>query len=163
MEECAELARELAQKVSRELQLPTFLYGSAATSPERELLSDLRKGQYEGLKERLDNGGPFLPDFGPRIWNQDVAKFGAVVIGARKILVAYNVNVKETDAKASRIAGSLVRTTGRLLKQDDGRKTRIPGMLSRWCKNGFAIRDAWYITSLDESSRCFNHAYAYCV
>ena len=129
MEECAELARDLAQKVSRELQLPTFLYGSAATSPERELLSDLRKGQYEGLKERLDNGGPFLPDFGPRTWNNDVAKFGAVVIGARKILVAYNVNVKEADAKASRIAGSLVRTTGRLLKQDDGRKTRIPGML----------------------------------
>ena len=46
-----------------------------------------------------------------------------------KILVAYNVNVKEADAKASRIASSLVRTTGRLLKQDDGRKTRIPGML----------------------------------
>ena len=130
MEECAELARELAQKVSKELQLPTFLYGSAATSPERELLSDLRKGQYEGLRERLDNGGPFLPDFGPKNWNEDVSRFGAVVIGARKILVAYNVNVKETDAKASRIAGSLVRSTGRLLKQDDGRKTRIPGMLS---------------------------------
>ena len=129
MQESAELACELAKRASSELELPTFLYGSAATSPERELLSDLRKGQYEGLKERLDNGGPFLPDFGPKNWNDNVAKFGAVVIGARKILVAYNVNVKETDAKASRIAGSLVRTTGRLLKQDDGRKTRIPGML----------------------------------
>ena len=62
-------------------------------------------------------------------WNEDLARFGAVVIGARKILVAYNVNVAEKDAKTAKFAGSLVRTTGRLLKQDDGRKTRIPGML----------------------------------
>ena len=48
-------------------------------------------------------------------------RFGAVVIGARQILVAYNVNVDEEDAKTARIAGSLVRTTGRLLKQEDGR------------------------------------------
>ena len=129
MEECIEMSRKLALRVSNELNLPTFLYGAAATSPDRELLSDLRKGQYEGLKARLDNGGPHLPDFGPKEWNEEVEKFGAVVIGARTILVAYNVNVNEVDAKASRIAGSLVRSSGRLLKRDDGRKTRIPGML----------------------------------
>lgn len=129
MEECAELARDLAVRVSNELELPTFLYGAAATSPDRELLSDLRKGQYEGFKTRLENGGPHLPDHGPKVWNEKVAKFGAVVIGARKILVAYNVNVAEKDAKSARIAGSLVRSSGRLLKQDDGRKCRIPGML----------------------------------
>ena len=85
--------------------------------------------QYEGFKERLENGGPHLPDFGPREWTDVVSKFGAVVIGARNILVAYNVNVDEKDARTAKIAGSLVRTTGRLLKQDDGRRTRIPGML----------------------------------
>ena len=129
MEECADLARNLALRVSNDLELPTFLYGAAAASQERELLSDLRKGQYEGFKTRLENGGPNLPDHGPKVWNEKVAKFGAVVIGARKILVAYNVNVAEKDAKCARIAGSLVRSSGRLLKQDDGRKSRIPGML----------------------------------
>ena len=129
MEECVRMSKELAQRVSSELYIPTFLYGSAATSPERNLLSDLRKGQYEGLKNRLENGGPHLPDFGPMEWTETVSRFGAVVIGARGILVAYNVNVNEKDAKAAKIAGSLVRTTGRLLKRDDGRRTRIPGML----------------------------------
>ena len=129
MDDCVGLSKELAIRVSNELEIPTFLYGSAATSPDRNLLSDLRKGQYEGFKERLENGGPHLPDFGPREWTDVVSKFGAVVIGARNILVAYNVNVDEKDAKAAKIAGSLVRTTGRLLKQEDGRRTRIPGML----------------------------------
>ena len=129
MDDCVDLSKELAIRVSTELEIPTFLYGAAATSPERKLLSDLRKGQYEGFKERLENGGPNLPDFGPREWTDVVSKFGAVVIGARNILVAYNVNVDEKDAKTAKIAGSLVRTTGRLLKQDDGRRTRIPGML----------------------------------
>lgn len=129
MSDCADLARKLAARVSDELSLCTFLYGSAATSPERELLSDLRKGQYEGLKKRLDDGGPLLPDYGPLEWNEQTEKFGAVVIGSRKILVAYNVNVDEKDAKISRKAGSLVRSSGRLIKQEDGRRVRIPGML----------------------------------
>jgi len=129
MEECADMARKLAKKVADELGIPTFLYGAAATAPDRELLSDLRKGQYEGFRQRLENGGPHLPDYGPEEWNETVEKFGAVVIGARQILVAYNVNVDEKDAKAAKMAGSLVRSTGRLLKHDDGRRTRIPGML----------------------------------
>ena len=129
MSECAEMSVNLAKRVSSELGLCTFLYGAAASSPERELLSDLRKGQYEGFEERLKNKGPNLPDYGPTEWNEKTAKFGAVVIGARQILVAYNVNVDEKDANAARKAGSLVRTTGRLLKKEDGRRTRIPGML----------------------------------
>ena len=129
MEDCVTLSKDLAIRVSNELGLCTFLYGAAAATPERELLSDLRKGQYESLQERLEKGGPHLPDYGPRDWNENTARFGAVAIGARQILVAYNVNVNETDAKASRIAGSLVRSTGRLLKKEDGRRTRIPGML----------------------------------
>ena len=129
MSECAEMSVSLAKRVSSELELCTFLYGAAASSPERELLSDLRKGQYEGFEERLNNQGPNLPDYGPTVWNEKTAKFGAVVIGARQILVAYNVNVDEKDANAARKAGSLVRSTGRLLKKEDGRRTRIPGML----------------------------------
>ncbi len=129
MEECATLARNLAKKVSEELGLPTFLYGAAASSVDRELLSDLRKGEYEGLQSRLEKGGPHLPDYGPVKWNSKVAKFGATVIGARNILVAYNVNVDEKDARISKMTGSLIRSSGRLQKKADGRRLRIPGML----------------------------------
>lgn len=129
MQDCVDLAKRLAKKVSEELEICTFLYGEAASSPDRELLSDLRKGQYESLEGRIANGGPHLPDYGPKEWNEITAKFGAVVIGARQILVAYNVNVQETDAKSAKIAGSLVRSSGRLLKSEDGKRTRIPGML----------------------------------
>ena len=129
MDECAELSKSLAKRVSTELGLPTFLYGSAASSSDRELLSDLRKGEYEGLRTRLENGGPHLPDYGPRNWNHKTERFGAVVIGSREILVAYNVNVDETDARTAKIAGSLVRSSGRLIKRQDGKRVRIPGML----------------------------------
>ena len=115
-----ELAQRLARKVADELEIPTFLYGYAAVTKERELLSDLRKGEYEGFRERLANNGPHMPDFGPSNWTNKVEKFGGVVIGARKILVAYNVNVDEKDAIASKKAGSLVRSSGRLLKSGDG-------------------------------------------
>jgi glutamate formiminotransferase/formiminotetrahydrofolate cyclodeaminase len=70
-----------------------------------------------------------LPDHGPLQWNERTARFGAVVIGARNILVAYNVNVDEKDAEVAKKIGSLVRSTGRLIKTDDGRKMRVPGML----------------------------------
>ena len=129
MDDCAQLAQRLAKEISEELNLCTFLYGSAASDASRNLLSDLRRGQYEGFEQRLNDGGPHLPDHGPLHWNERTAKFGAVVIGARNILVAYNVNVAEKDAEVARKIGGLVRSTGRLIKREDGRKMRIPGML----------------------------------
>ena len=129
MDECVELAKALGKRVFEELELPVFFYGSAASSKERELLSDLRKGEYESLKERYRNGGPLLPDIGPADYNENIEKFGAVVIGARGILVAYNVNLDEKDAYVSKLAGTIVRSSGRLLKNDSGGKLRIKGML----------------------------------
>ncbi len=135
MEQCSELAKELAIRVAKECGTPTFLYGSAATHSDRTLLSSLRKEQYEGLQARMSGGetghaeSTRLPDFGPMSWNEQCEKSGGITIGARTILVAYNVNVDEPDAIVAKKIGSLVRSTGRLLKQPDGRKTRIPGML----------------------------------
>ena len=129
MEDCTQLAKRLAKEVSDELGLCTFLYGSAASDSSRNLLSDLRRGQYEGFEQRLNEGGPHLPDHGPLQWNDKTARFGAVVIGARNILVAYNVNVDEKNAEVAKKIGSLVRSTGRLIKTDDGKKMRVPGML----------------------------------
>lgn len=135
IEECATLAHQLGSDVATKLGLPVYHYGAAASDERRKVLSTLRKGEYEGLEERYSEGesshpdATRWPDQGPRSWNEITAKFGAVVIGARPILIAYNVNVDEKDAKVAKLAGTLVRSSGRLLKQEDGRRMRIPGML----------------------------------
>ncbi|MEC9090172.1 MAG: glutamate formiminotransferase, partial [Candidatus Thermoplasmatota archaeon] len=135
-EECAELAHGLGNRVADELGLPVYFYGSAASKPERNVLSTLRKGEYEGLEERLTVGDSShgedtrYPDCGPANWNEQIAKFGAVVIGSRPILVAYNVNLDETDAKVAKLCGTIVRSSGRLIKSGD-KRMRVSGMLSK--------------------------------
>lgn len=138
MAECAVLALKLGSRVAEELSVPVYHYGAAASEAGREVLSILRKEEYEGLEARLGGSGETQhseltrwPDQGPRIWDSTISAFGAVVIGARPILVAYNVNLDESDAKVAKIAGGLVRTSGRLIKRDDGGKMRIPGMLQK--------------------------------
>tara|TARA_B100000131_G_scaffold314694_1_gene351946 strand:- start:791 stop:1624 length:834 start_codon:yes stop_codon:yes gene_type:complete len=135
-ESCAELAVQLGKRVATELDLPVFYYGHAATDPGRTVLSTLRKGEYEGLKERFGEGDSAhddltrWPDDGPRKWTEHVSKFGAVVIGSRPILVAYNVNLDETDARVSKLCGTIVRSSGRLIKSGD-KRMRVSGMLSK--------------------------------
>ena len=135
MENCVDLARSLAKRVGEECRVPTFLYGAAALNVEKNLLSTIRKGQYEGLEARMSGGETphtdetRLPDYGTKEWNEDAKKSGAITIGARGILVAYNVNIDEKEAVVAKKIGSLVRSTGRMIKQEDGRKMRIGGML----------------------------------
>lgn len=135
MEECVRLAEKLAKEISEQFNVCTFLYGYAAANPDRKLLSTLRKGEYEGLKERLSNKDEIhsdatrLPDFGPKTWTEEVKKSGGITIGARDILIAYNVNVEETDAVVAKKIGSLIRGSGRLIKQVNGKKMRIKGMI----------------------------------
>ena len=137
--QCAELAQRLSLRVGEELDVPTYLYGETASAPSRQLLSHLRKGEYEGLYARLTDaeatpdheGGTRWPDVGPREWTERVARTGGTVIGARPVLVAYNVNLVEPDAVVARKVGSLVRGSGRLVRQEDGRRMRVPGMLGQ--------------------------------
>jgi len=135
MEDCVELARRLGKRVGEELSLPVFLYEYAATRPERRSLAEIRKGEYEALQQKLEDPA-FSPDFGPAAFNPS---FGAMVIGARKFLVAYNVNLNVTDKRwANRVAFD-VREKGREVPGPDGKKVRQPGMLE-------AVRGVgWYI------------------
>ncbi|MDE0953979.1 MAG: glutamate formimidoyltransferase [Candidatus Poseidoniales archaeon] len=132
MKHCIESARELSNLLGP--STPHFFYGEAASAPSRKPLSALRKLEYEGLESRFQ-GGPWnnentrMPDSWSGKWGELESRFGAVAIGARNILVAYNVNVDEMDARASKIAGSMIRTSGRLIKNGD-KKFRIPGMLN---------------------------------
>jgi glutamate formiminotransferase/formiminotetrahydrofolate cyclodeaminase len=88
MEDCIALARQLGERVGRELQIPVFLYERAATRPDRENLADVRRGEFEGIRADIGTTPQRTPDFGP---NAVHASAGAVAIGARPFLVAYNV------------------------------------------------------------------------
>ena len=88
MEDCIALARQLGERVGRELRIPVYLYERAATTPARENLADVRRGEFEGLREELGKNPARNPDFGP---SQIHPTCGAIAIGARPFLVAYNI------------------------------------------------------------------------
>ena len=88
MDDCIALARKVGERVGRELEIPVYLYERAATRPDRENLADIRRGEFEGLRGEIGTNPARDPDFGPRRIHPTA---GAVVIGARPFLVAYNV------------------------------------------------------------------------
>lgn len=107
MKECVELSNKLAQKVADELKIPVFMYEESAKSPENKNLADVRVGEFEGFKASMKK-----PDFGP---SQIHPTAGAVVIGARKYLVAFNVNLDTPDVQIAKdIAGKIREKNGGL-------------------------------------------------
>ena len=88
MEDCIALARGLGERVGRELKIPVFLYERAATRPDRENLADVRRGEFEGLRDQIGSTPQRTPDYGPSAVHPTA---GAVAIGARPFLVAFNV------------------------------------------------------------------------
>jgi glutamate formiminotransferase/formiminotetrahydrofolate cyclodeaminase len=116
MDECAVLARRLGERVGAELKIPVYLYEFAATAPHRRNLADIREGEYEGLAKKITHND-WRPDFGPC---EFIPRCGATVIGARKFLVAYNVNLNTLDKRlATRVAFD-VRERGRMKRDDEG-------------------------------------------
>jgi glutamate formiminotransferase len=111
MADCIELARTFGSQVAERFDIPVYLYGEAATSPARRRLADVRLGQYEGLKTQI--GEPDrAPDFGPARLH---ATAGAMAVGARPFLIAYNVNLKSRDVElAKRIARRIRESSGGL-------------------------------------------------
>ena len=110
MDDCIQLARDVGRQVGEQLKIPVYLYENAATRPECRNLADVRKGQFEGLCEELGKNPARNPDFGP---NKIHPTAGATVIGAREILIAYNVNL-DTDYidVAKRIAKKIRQSSG---------------------------------------------------
>jgi glutamate formiminotransferase len=111
MQECVDLARQLGERVGRELAIPVYLYEEAATRPERRDLSYVRRGEYEGLKEEISTDPGRMPDFGPA----ELGPAGATAIGARPPLIAFNVYLNTDDvAPAKAIAGAVRHSSGGL-------------------------------------------------
>jgi len=114
MEDCIVLARALGDRVGRELGIPVFLYERAATTPARENLADVRRGEFEGIRDEMNAGAPSrVSDFGPLRMH---ATAGAVAIGARPFLVAYNVYLGPASnlAVAKNVAKALRGSSGGL-------------------------------------------------
>lgn len=133
MDECVELAKRYARRVGEELRIPMYLYEYAAASPDRRNLADVRKGEYEGLAARLADA-KWAPDFGPAVFNE---RSGGTIAGARKILIAYNVNLNTADAAIAQEIALRIREIGRplkdaagaVVKDERGAARRIPGTL----------------------------------
>jgi glutamate formiminotransferase len=104
MDDCIALAREVAEELARDLDLPVYLYDQAALLPERRSLADVRKGEYEGLREAVARGER-LPDFGPHA----IGTAGAAAVGARKPLVAFNVYLDGNDEDAAKAIARAIR------------------------------------------------------
>ena len=148
LEECAALARSLAERLYKELGIPCYCYEAAALKPERKNLAVCREGEYEALPEKMSDPAR-KPDFGGA-WDELAQKAGATNVGARNFLVAVNFNLNTTSTRRAmavafdvrekgrkaREGGSL---TGKLLKDADGKQIWTPGTL----KGTKAI--GWYI------------------
>ncbi|MHA1955117.1 MAG: glutamate formimidoyltransferase [Candidatus Heimdallarchaeaceae archaeon] len=110
LEECVELADKLAERIGKELKIPTYLYGAAAKVPEREVLQKFRTKtfQYEQLKEAIGTDPAYEPDYGPK----ELTKAGAVNIGARQFLIAYNIYLDTDDMEIAKEIARNIRFSG---------------------------------------------------
>ncbi|MCB0524924.1 MAG: glutamate formimidoyltransferase [Saprospiraceae bacterium] len=134
MEETADWARKLGERVGNELNISVFLYESAASKPDRKNLAVVRAGEYEGMAEKLQQAN-WKPDFGPTKLN---VRSGVTAIGARDFLIAYNVNLNTTSVRRANSVAFDVREKGRVktdpatgkpMKDANGEALREPGVL----------------------------------
>ena len=123
MDDCVELAHEFGRRVAERFDLPVYFYANAATRPERAKLADVRRGQYEGLREEIAQHGR-EPDVGPARLHPSA---GAVAVGARPFLIAYNINLASEDVELAKRIARRVRESG--------------GGLPRVQANGFWIEE----------------------
>ena len=151
MQETAEWARKLSQKVGQELEIPVYCYENAAFEEKRRNLANCRSGEYEGLKQKLIDPN-WKPDFGPSEFNDKVAKSGATAISARDFLVAYNINLNTTSTRRAnaiafdiREAGRIKREngslTGKVINDENGDPLREPGLFKHVKGIGWFIEE----------------------
>ena len=132
MTDCVELSNRFGSIVATQYSLPVYLYAHSARSTQRVRLPDIRKGEYEGLENKIISD-EWTPDFGPAEFKPTM---GATATGARNLLIAYNVNLNTSDKSLANSIASKIRTSGSVVKDpsgntvrdSDGKPRRIPGM-----------------------------------
>ena len=145
MEDCIQLARQLGERVAKELGIPVYLYEEAAEKPERRNLANIRIGEYEGLSEKLKDP-QWAPDFGEPVFNP---MSGATVVGAREFLIAYNINLNTRDRRLAHEIALSLRESGRakrdaegnIVRDAQGRAVNLPGRFQHVRAVGWYIED----------------------
>ncbi len=137
MEETAEWAKKLGERVGNELAIPVYLYEAAQKNLERKNLSIIRAGEYEGFSKKILLS-EWAPDFGKAVFN---AKSGATVIGARDFLVAYNINLNTTSTRRANAIAFDVRESGRKIQNEKGEEIVQPGTLKSVKAIGWFIEE----------------------
>lgn len=151
MEECAEYARTLAKRVGEEAGIPVYCYEAAAFTSQRRNLAVCRAGEYEGISKKLQDP-EWKPDFGPSVFDENIARTGISVIGARDFLVAINFNLNTTSTRRANAIAFDVREkgrkkreggklTGKVLLDENGNEMWTPGTLKGCKAIGWFIKE----------------------
>jgi len=161
-EECIELSKQVGKRVGDELGIPVYLYEKSAQSDDRIKLPNIRKGEYEGLAEKLQDP-KWKPDYGPATLN---VKAGATVMGCREFLIAYNINLNTKDHRLATDIAFELREAGRskripnpnsknlldgeIVRHEDGKPVKVPGMF----KDVKGI--GWYVDAFNRAQISIN-------
>lgn len=151
LEECAMLARSLAERIADELRIPCYCYEAAAFRPERRNLAVCRAGEYEALPDKLADESK-APDFGARPYDESVARTGCTAVGARDFLIAVNFNLNTTSTRRANAIAFDVRekgrpqregnpVTGKIKLDADGKPLMRPGTLKSTKAIGWFIEE----------------------
>lgn len=140
-EECNEIAIEVAKRVGEELKIPVYLYEKSARIPERKNLSYIRKGEYEGLAEKIKKP-EWKPDFGPQEFNP---KAGATVIGVREFLIAYNINLNTREKRYATDIAFEIREKGRTKRKGNIHPFYFKGEIVRYRENEYPCGECDFI------------------
>lgn len=138
MDEAVKYSQQLGARVGTELNIPVYLYEHSASAPHRRALPDIRKGQYEGMAAKMQQPG-WAPDYGPATFTPST---GATVIGARDILVAFNISLNTTDVTKANYIADRIRERG-FNETVDNKKVHHPGLLTHLRAIG------WYMADLE--------------
>jgi len=161
-EECINLTKTLGKRVGEELKIPIYLYEKSAQHKNRTKLPIIRSGEYEGLAKKLSDP-EWKPDFGPSVMHPQA---GATVIGCRDFLIAYNINLNTKDTRLATDIAFELRELGRskripnpnsknlldgeIVRHDDGKPVKVPGMF----KDVKAI--GWYVDDFKRAQISIN-------
>ncbi|MBN2380802.1 glutamate formimidoyltransferase [candidate division WOR-3 bacterium] len=148
MDDCSEIARRVGARIGDALGIPVYLYEEAASKPDFRNLANARKGEYEGLADRFKGKDKdyWKPDFGPAEFN---AKSGAVAVGAREFLIAYNINLNTRDRKIAHDIALDIRDSGRakrdengdIVRDENGKPLKEPGLFEHVKAVGWVIEE----------------------
>ncbi|NIR52249.1 glutamate formimidoyltransferase, partial [candidate division KSB1 bacterium] len=141
MEECVALSRELGKRVGDELQIPVYLYERSAIRPERRNLADIRSGNYEELEKKLQNPD-WMPDYGPTEFNP---RTGATIIGARNMLIAFNINLNTKTVQYAMDIAFELREKGRSVRTGNTNPIYMRGKLVKYRPNYYPCGNCDFI------------------